>query len=97
MPLGKTVKRAQLLKIKAQMSSIWASGCMFDECVCVIRLGMTTAPWWRKKVMVNYYCTLFYNEIWLPEAFINCNCLEIRIIPFLLVKGTYLSNFEYNY
>ena len=24
------------MKIKAQMSSIWAKGCMFDYCVCVI-------------------------------------------------------------
>ena len=36
MQLGETVKRAQLLKIKAQVSSIWAKGCMFDDCVCVI-------------------------------------------------------------
>ena len=28
MRLGRTVKRAQLLNIKAQMSSIWAKGCM---------------------------------------------------------------------
>ena len=34
--LGYTVKRTQLLKIKVQVSSIWAKGCMFDDCVCVI-------------------------------------------------------------
>ena len=28
MRLGQTVKRVQLLKIKAQMSSVWAKGCM---------------------------------------------------------------------
>ena len=28
MPLGETVKRAQLLKIEAQGSSIWAKGCI---------------------------------------------------------------------
>ena len=28
MRLGQTVKRAQLLSIKAQMLSIWAKGCM---------------------------------------------------------------------
>ena len=33
MRLGYTVKRAQLLKIKAHVSSIWAKGCMFDVCV----------------------------------------------------------------
>ena len=32
--LGKTVKRAQLLKIKAQVSSIWAKGCILMT-VCV--------------------------------------------------------------
>ena len=30
------MKRAQLLKIKAQVSSISAKGCMNDDCVCVI-------------------------------------------------------------
>ena len=29
-------KKTQLLKNKGQMSSIWAKGCMFDDCVCVI-------------------------------------------------------------
>ena len=33
--LGQTVKRAQLLKIKSKMSSIWAKGCMF-MIVCVL-------------------------------------------------------------
>ena len=39
MPLHDAVginwKRAQLLKIKALVSSIWAKGCMIDNCVCV--------------------------------------------------------------
>ena len=35
MLLGKIVKRAQLLKIKAQVSSIWANGCML-MIVCVL-------------------------------------------------------------
>ena len=30
------VKRERLLKIKAQMLSMWAKGCMLDDCVCVI-------------------------------------------------------------
>ena len=29
-------KRAQLLKIKVQVSSIWAKVCMFDDCVCYL-------------------------------------------------------------
>ena len=33
---GKPVRRAQLLKIKAQLSSIWAKESMLDDCVCVI-------------------------------------------------------------
>ena len=30
------MKMAQLLNIKAPVSSIWAKGCMFDDCECVI-------------------------------------------------------------
>ena len=29
-----------------------------DDCVCVVRLDMTTPPWWREKGMVYYY---YYN------------------------------------
>ena len=36
MQLGQTVKREELLKLKGQVSSIWAKGCMLDDCVCVI-------------------------------------------------------------
>ena len=32
--VGKTVKKAQLLKIKAQLSSIWAKGCILMS-VCM--------------------------------------------------------------
>ena len=28
-------KGSTVLKIKAQVSSIWAKGCMLDDCVCV--------------------------------------------------------------
>ena len=34
--VGINCKRAQLLKIKAQMSSIWAKGCMLMMCVCYL-------------------------------------------------------------
>ena len=52
--LGLT-KRAQLLKIKTQMSSIWCV-CWW-LCVRVIWLDMTTPPWRSEKVMVfNVYC-----------------------------------------
>ena len=47
--LGLTVKWVQLLKIKARVSSLWAKGFMFGDCVCVIRLDMTTPPRWREK------------------------------------------------
>ena len=43
MRLGQTIKRAQLLNIKAQMSSIWDEQCMLMISVCV------TPPWWRRK------------------------------------------------
>ena len=32
------MKMAELLKIKAPVSSVWAKGCMLDDCVCVIYL-----------------------------------------------------------
>ena len=35
--VGMNCKRAQLLKIKAQVSSIWAKGCiLMTVCVCVL-------------------------------------------------------------
>ena len=34
--VGIKPKKELLLKIKAQVSSIWAKGCMFDDIVCVI-------------------------------------------------------------
>ena len=36
--VGVSCKRAQLLKLKAQVSSIWAKGCMLEDCVCVCDL-----------------------------------------------------------
>ena len=48
----------RVLKIKAQLSSIWAKGCiLMTACVCIIWLDMTTPPWCREKVMVyhNYF------------------------------------------
>ena len=36
MRLGETVNRAQLLKIKEQVSGIWDKGCMLDDCACII-------------------------------------------------------------
>ena len=36
MRLGHIVKMAQLLKIKAHVSSISTEECMLDDCVCVI-------------------------------------------------------------
>ena len=37
--LGQNVKMAQLLNIKEQVLSIWATGCMLDDCVCIFWLG----------------------------------------------------------
>ena len=36
MRLGLTVKRVQLLNLKAQVLSLWAKWCMVDDCVCVL-------------------------------------------------------------
>ena len=55
MLLGDAVKRAQLPKIKTQVPSIWANGCLLDDCLLVIWLDMATHPWWREKVVVYYY------------------------------------------
>ena len=38
-------------EIQAQEPSIWAKSCTLDESVYVIRLDMTTLPWWRENVM----------------------------------------------
>ena len=38
------VNRARLLKIRAQVHSVWPNVCMLDDCVGVIRLDMTTPP-----------------------------------------------------
>ena len=57
---GITSKRAQLLKIKAKVSSIYmALGLYVDDCVCVIRLDMTIRPWSTEKVMVYYYSIMY--------------------------------------
>ena len=42
-----------LMKVKVQVSSIWAKGCMFYD--CVLSDDMTTPPYWREKVLVYYY------------------------------------------
>ena len=34
--VGINCKKGETTKIKAQVSSIWAKECMFDDCVCVI-------------------------------------------------------------
>ena len=39
--VGINCEKAQPVKIKAQVSSIWAKGCMLDDCMCVILLDMT--------------------------------------------------------
>ena len=55
--VGINCKTARLLNIKAQMSCIWAKGCILMTvcvCVCFIWLAMATPPWWREKVMVCY-------------------------------------------
>ena len=73
MRLGLTVKRAQLLNTKAQMSSVWAKRCML-MIMCVVWLGMTTPPWWREKVMVYYFITRHFKILqWIKESWIYIN------------------------
>ena len=52
--VGINCKMAQLLKIKAQVSSIWAKGCILMT-VCVLCDDVTTPLLCREKVMVYYY------------------------------------------
>ena len=47
--LGYTVKRVQLLKVKAQVLSIWAKGCMVDNYVCIIWLTWLPLDRMRKS------------------------------------------------
>ena len=54
---------AHLLKIKAQVSSIWAKVCiLMFVCMCVILLEMTTPPWGKEKVKVYYYSRGIYIQ-----------------------------------
>ena len=41
---GMNCKKGSTTKIKAQVPSIWAKGCILRACVCVIGLDMTTSP-----------------------------------------------------
>ena len=52
MRLGKAVKRAQILKSKAQMSSIWAKGCML---MIVWVLSILTSLVEGESVVCYYY------------------------------------------
>ena len=60
MPLHDTVRvngeRAKLVKIKVEVLRVSAKGCMVYNCLCVIWLDMTTAPWQSEKVMAYYIC-----------------------------------------
>ena len=56
--MWETEKRAQLLKIKARVSSIIAKGCILMT-VCVCFIDMTTPAWCREKVMVYIYTQHF--------------------------------------
>ena len=71
--VGINCKRAQLLKIKAQLSSIWAKECiLMTVCVCFIWLDMTTPPLCREKVMVYYY----YSAVWCSAADTHLKILD---------------------
>ena len=45
---------------------------MVDDCVCVVRLDMTTPPWWREKVKVYIIVNVFHRQCHLI-AFSNGN------------------------
>ena len=56
------MKRAQLLKIGAQVSVIWAKVCALDDCVDAIRLDMTLLPHLdgeRSHAILLYYHNIY--------------------------------------
>ena len=64
------MKRAQLLKIKAQVSSIWAKGCVCWMIVCVLSdltclplLGGGKKSWFIIIIIVTYYCGCLFVTI----------------------------------
>ena len=66
MRFGQTVKRVQLLKINAQVSSIWAKGCVcvLSDLTSLPLLGVRRKPWYIIIISylvltcyVYYYCT----------------------------------------
>ena len=58
--VGISCKKGATTKINAQLSSIWANGCILLT-VCVFYLTyMTTPPWCGEKVMVYYYYYYYY-------------------------------------
>ena len=58
--VGINCKKGATTEIKAQLSSIWAKGCILMT-VCVFYLtSHDYPPWCREKVMVYYYY-YYYN------------------------------------
>ena len=76
--VGINCKKGSLLKIKAQMSSIWAKACI---------LGMTTPLWWRKKVIVYYYLINLFRSEFGAEEFIKPLVFRLRVLLELFIES----------
>ena len=54
-----------------------------DDCSCVIRLDMTTPPWWREKGMVYYMFVGCNLGPWLQPrslVFMAQPCVKMRLV-----------------
>ena len=49
------------MKIKEQVSVIWAKWSVFGDWVSVIRPDMTTPPWWREKA--SYLIIIILRDV----------------------------------
>ena len=74
-------KGSTILKIKAQVSSIWAKGSILMT-VCVFYLTChTTPPWCREKVMI-YWLNIYFKQMYLFLYQIHCSQTEVAHILF---------------
>ena len=68
---GYTVRMVKLLKIKAKVPSIWAKGCMFDDCVCYLILHEypSLMEGESRGILLLFYHS---HSVWLLEMGNSC-------------------------
>ena len=55
-------------------------GVYVDDCVCVIRLDMTSPPWWREKILVYYYYIFMAHRVWNNDEYQLGLTRQVRLI-----------------